>query len=49
MGETEQRFVGLTTIIDGKGYTIATAAPNAKFSDYASIFGHMIYSFKVNV
>jgi hypothetical protein len=47
-GEIQQRIVALASIIDGKGYEIVTSAPDAKFSDYAATFGHMLYSFKVN-
>jgi hypothetical protein len=47
-GETQQKFVGLITMIHGKGYTITTLAPDAKFSNYIPNFGGMIYSFKVN-
>jgi len=48
MGETELKSIGLITIIDGRGHLIGASAPDTEFSDYAPIFGHMIYSFNVD-
>jgi hypothetical protein len=47
-GETQQRMVGLASIINGKAYSIAASAPDSKFSDFAAQFGHMLFSFRVN-
>jgi hypothetical protein len=47
-GETQQRVIVLASIIDGKGYEIVVSAPDSKFSNYATLFGRMISSFRVN-